>query len=198
MKLLRLTTMMVLALALGLTAAACGGDDDTDSSTTESTAAAAPLTLTGEETSVVLDSGTAKVLTDNGVAVAPVAPASASGKGISFPITGGEINTEDLSGTIDHSGGLSFTAGGTTVELTDFVVDTVNGTLTSTVGGADLTTLDLDLSGVQQSDDNGVIVLEGITATLTADAATALNDAFGVTFFAEGLAFADVTVRAAG
>ncbi len=196
MKLFRLTTMMVVASALALAAAACGDDDS--GTTSETTAAAETLTLTGEETSLVLDSGTAKVLQQNSVAVAPIDPAAASGDGIAFPITGGEINTGDLAGTIDHSGGLSFTAGGTTVELTDFVVDTVNGTLTSTVGGADLTTLDLDLSGVQQSDDNGVIVLEGITATLTADAAKALNDAFGVSLFTAGLAFGDVTVRAAG
>lgn len=184
----------VLAVALALFVAACG--DDEGETTTAQEPSAQTLSLTGEETVLVLDKGTAGVLADNEVEVAPVSPAEPSGKGIGFPITGGEVDSETLAGTIDHSGGLSFSAGNTEVELTDFVVDTEAGTLTSTVGGDSLETLTLDLSALERTDEGGVIVASGISATLTADAAKALNDAFGVDLFEEGLAIGDVTVRA--
>ena len=184
---------LVAALTFGLTA--CGSDSD-DSAAATTTAAPAPLTLTGEGTTLTLDAGTAKVLTDNKITVAPVAPATAGDDGITFPITGGSVEAESLAGTIDHSGGLKFTAGGTDLELTDFVIDTTAGTLTATAGGAQVPILDVDLMGLERSDDAGTIVLEGITVTLSADGAKALNDTFGVTLFTEGLAIGDVTVRA--
>ena len=56
--------------------------------------------------------------------------------------------------------------------------------------------LDVDLTGLERSDDMGTIVLEGITVSLSAEGAAALNDTFGVTLFTEGLAIGDVTVRA--
>lgn len=192
---LPLLTALVAALALGLVA--CGGDDDDDAATPATTAEApASLTLTGEGTTLALDSGTAEVLADNMVEVAPIDPATAGDDGITFPITGGTVESESLAGTIEHSGGLVFTAGGTELELTDFVIDTAAGTLSATAGGAQVPILDVDLTGLERSDDMGTIVLEGITVTLSADGAAALNDTFGVTLFEEGLAIGDVTVRA--
>jgi hypothetical protein len=184
----------VAALSLGV--AACGSSD---SSSTDSTASTPQkLALTGESTTLVLDPATAKVLTQNKVSVAPVAPATAEGGGIAFPITGGAVDPNTLAGRITHSGGLEFAAGGTKVKLTNFVVNTVAGTLTSTVGGAKLLTLDLDLSGLKKSTQNGVIVASGVTAALTAPAAKALNAAFGVSIFTKGLAIGTVTIRATG
>jgi hypothetical protein len=195
---IRIFALLVAVAALAVGVAACGDDDNDNGGSETTTAAAEPLALTGEQTEVVLDAGTAGVLEQNQVTVEPIDPAAPEGDAIAFPITGGEINTDDLAGTIDHSGGLRFSAGGTQVELTDFVVDTVNGTLTSSAADAELPTLKLDLSGVQQSDEGGTIVLSNISSTLTPEAAQALNDAFGVSLFEGGLAFGDVTVRAAG
>ncbi len=188
--------MVVAALAaMALLVAACGDDDS--ETTTDGSAGAQTLTLNGEDTVLALDSGTAKVLKQNDVAVAPVDPASAGDDGIAFPITGGEVDSESLAGTIDHSGGLTFSAGGTDVALTDFVIDTSAGTLSaSTADGADLVVLDVDLAGLQRSDEGGAIVLTGITTTLSDDAAGALNDAFSVKLFEGGLAIGDVTVTA--
>ena len=190
---LTLAALLVAALAFGL--AACGDDGD-DAADTATTTAAATLTLTGEGTTLALDAGTAQVLTDNSIAVAPIDPATAGDDGITFPITGGSVEAESLAGTIEHSGGLRFSAGGTDLDLTDFVIDTSAGTLTATAGGAQVPILDVDLTGLERSDDMGTIVLEGITVSLSAEGAAALNETFGVTLFTEGLAIGDVTVRA--
>ncbi len=190
---LTLAALLVAALAFGL--AACGDDGD-DAADTATTTAAATLTLTGEGTTLALDAGTAQVLTDNSIAVAPIEPATAGDDGITFPITGGSVEAESLAGTIEHSGGLRFSAGGTDLDLTDFVIDTSAGTLTATAGGAQVPILDVDLTGLERSDDMGTIVLEGITVSLSAEGAAALNETFGVTLFTEGLAIGDVTVRA--
>lgn len=194
-RILRPPLLAVLVAALSLGLVACGGDDD-DAATEATTTAPVTLALTGEGTTLVLDGATADVLTDNGVTVAPIDPASAGEEGITFPITGGQVEAESLAGAIEHSGGLVFAAGGTELELTDFVIDTAAGTLSATAGGAQVPILDVDLSGLRRSEDAGAIVLEGITVALGADGATALNETFGVTLFEEGLDIGDVTVRA--
>jgi hypothetical protein len=193
-RLLKLGLVVGLIAALGLVLAACGDDDDDDGA--EDTVESTELVLTGESTTLALDSGTAGVLEDNNVTVAPVDPATAGDDGISFPITGGAIDSETLAGTIEHSGGLTFSAGGTDLEVTDFVIDTTTETLLATAGEDQIPLLAVDLTGLEQSDDGGVIVLEGITTTLTPEAADALNTTFEVELFEEGLAIGDVTVRA--
>lgn len=193
-RLLKLGLVLGIIASLGLILAACGDDDDDDSA--EETVAATELVLTGESTTLALDAATAGVLEDNSVTVAPVEPATAGDDGISFPITGGTIDAETLGGTIDHSGGLVFSAGGIDLEVTDFVIDTTAGSLVATAGGDQIPLLAVDLTGLEQSDDGGVIVLEGITTSLTPEAADALNTTFDVELFEEGLAIGDVTVRA--
>ena len=192
---------LVAALALALVAVACGDDDDdsgggTAAAVEETEAASQQLRLNGDTTVLVLDEQTAMVLTDNGVKVAPVDPAAPEGDGIGFPISGGMVDSESLAGMIEHSGGLRFSAGGTNLEVTDFVVDTEAGTLTATAGGADVPLLALDLSGLERTEQGGAIVASGIEASLTPEAAKALNDTFKVKLFEEGLAIGEVTVRA--
>ncbi len=106
---------------------------------------------------LVLDEQTAMILTDNGVEVAPVDPAAPDGDGIGFPITGGMVDSESLAGTIEHSGGRRFSAGGTNLEVTEFVVDTEAGTLTARRRGR-VPLLALDLSGLERTDEGGAIV----------------------------------------
>lgn len=186
----------VAVLALG--AAACGSDDNKDSTTAPATtAAAAPVALAGKDTTLVLNPATGKVLKANQVTVTPVGPAKAAGDGIAFPITAGSINTESLAGTVDHSGGLKFSAGGKSLEVTDFKVDTVNKQLVAQAGGAAVPLLNLDLASVKKaSGPNGEIVVSNVSTTLTTEAAAALNSTFGVTLFKAGIPMGDVTITA--
>ncbi len=166
------------------------------------------LGLTGSTTNVDLDASTAQVLKDNGVSVAPVAPATVSTSGstttASFPITEGyvAIYPQDqrpfVRGTFSHSGGLTFTAGGKSVTATDFIVNPGSSTLTATVGGNGVQLLDLDGTNVRITQDGSTTRLEGTVAKLSATAASALNQAFGVSLFRQGIPLGVVRIAATG
>ena len=127
---------------------------------------------------------TAAALGDLGLSVAPVGPATASGTRVSFPVTGGAIDPATAAGRVAHSGGLAFSAGGTTVRVTDFVVrtDRKQPVLTAAVGSARVPLLALDLrdAKVLRRGPGGVGTwVVRVQTSLTATAAGALNGAFG-------------------
>ncbi len=160
--------------------------------------AATAVVLDGGATTLALDPGTAAALTANGISVRPVFPASAGPEGVAFPISRGELDTATLAGTIRHRGGLAFTDGTTTVKVTRFVIDTSTGVLTARVGrfGPSLPLLTLDASGATVDITPERVTLAGVDAALTAEAAAALNAAFGTELFAEGIPVGTATVSA--
>lgn len=149
-------------------------------------------------TDLTLNPGTAQALTDLGVAAAPIGPAEALPSGaIRFPITGGRASTTTFAGAIRHSGGISLTAGPTTVELTDFTINVdADPDLTALVGGQRVSILSLDLTNLEASVTGRKIKLANVSADLTAAAAGALNAAFGVSAFTEGLNLGTASVNA--
>jgi len=66
-----------------------------------------------------------------GFSIAPITPATLTGLDAVFPITGGDTTTQ-----IFHSGGLAFTKGGTTLDLTNFTINLLNDTLYATAKGS--------------------------------------------------------------
>ncbi len=149
-------------------------------------------------TDLALDPDTAEALTSLGVTAAPIDPASVTPVGeLSFPITGGRANASTFAGSISHSGGISLTAGMTRVELTDFRINVDSDPdLTARLGDSRVSILSLDLSGLNAGVDGLDITLGNVVASLTAQAAAALNEAFGVTAFTEGLVLGTATVNA--
>lgn len=148
-------------------------------------------------TTLKLDAGTASALTSLGISVAPVDPAKSGPKGVTFPITGGKVNSKTLAGNIRHSGGLRFSNGTTVVDLTRYTINIdKKPDLVATVGGSRVSILSLDLSKLKNSSKGKNIRLSGIKASLTADAAAALNQAFSTTAFTEGLVLGTASVKA--
>ena len=117
--------MKISALTAGLALAASLG---------VSSVQAQALPIVGGITGVTLTS--APTLTGAGVSVgilgsAQFSPGSTGTPLVFFPVTGGSLNTATFAGSIEHDGsGLSLSSGGTTLNLTDFVIDTVALTLT--------------------------------------------------------------------
>lgn len=75
-------------------------------------AQAKPVKVTGQQTTLSLTGPAAKLLTDNGVSVAAVAPATLSGASATFPVTGGRVNAGLTKGFVRHAGAVTFTKDG--------------------------------------------------------------------------------------
>jgi hypothetical protein len=147
-----------------------------------------------------VDKDTAAALSDAGVKV----EASGAAEGptakrpyFTFPIVGGKVDKHPLGGKIVHSGGLSFSADSEKVVVKRFVIDLDRAVLTAKVAGTGQRIALLRLGapeGVKVGSER--IVLKGVDAKLTSQAATALNEAFDTDLFAGGLLIGEATVNA--
>jgi hypothetical protein len=109
-----------------------------------------------------------------------------------FPIPTGELDGEGPVLEILHSGGFTLTAGETRVALTSFIIENLDGPVRLTgvvkandtiVGRIPLFDVELTLAPEITGDPAsgvGVLRLRGANLTLTEEAATALNGAFGL------------------
>lgn len=184
--------------AVGLTLAAAA--------VTPTTAAPTEATR-GGSTSVRLSSDFVNALGSLKITPAPIAPgrlkATRGGVVASFPITAGAVDLGTIKAEIDHAGGLSLTAGSTSVELSAFVIDlagnrpvltglvTVNDSL---LGRVPLFDLALSSRSVFANDD--FLRVGDVAVTLSQEAAAALNGVFKVTAFVPGFPIGTGFVRA--
>jgi len=114
-----------------------------------------------------------------------------------FPIESGEINLANAAGQIQHSGGITLTAGTKNIRLDSFILTTTgeqsyitalaiaNGKL---IGRINLFAVELssDLK-LPLVPENGDFFLSGDKLNLDPAGASALNDAFGVKTFEDNL-----------
>jgi len=147
-----------------------------------------------------VDKDTAAALSDAGVKVEAVGAAegpTAERPYFTFPIVGGKVDKDPLGGRIVHSGGLSFSTDSESVVVKRFVIDVDRGILTAKVAGTAQRIALLRL-GAPESAKVGAerIVLRGVEAKLTSQAAKALNEAFETDLFAGGLLIGEATVIA--
>jgi hypothetical protein len=148
-------------------------------------------------TTLALAPAAGDALTGLGVTLAPIAPARALPSGeLAFPITN-SLRNALRTGVIRHSGGISLTAGSTTVNLEDFVIDPVRRVLTARVGDARLPILSLDFSQARIRFNGRRLTVGPVGGSLTAGAAGALDAAFGLApgTVPAGLKLGDATVR---
>jgi hypothetical protein len=128
---------VALAATAALSLAACGSGSDASSSSSSSSTASKPKpvasidSLTGQSTQVTLDQGFVDALTSLKLTPGTVGTAKLANGALIFPITGGNVTvfkpgtvSPYVIGQIQHEGsGLSLTAGGTKVEITNLNVD---------------------------------------------------------------------------
>src|SRR6478735_3447242 len=125
----------VAIVTAGLSVAACGSSDDTTNASSTTHSAPKPVaavdSLTGKDTQITLDQGFVDALTTLKLTPGTVGTAKLEQGALIFPITGGNVTvfkpgtvSPYVIGQIQHEGsGLSLSAGGTKVELTNFNVD---------------------------------------------------------------------------
>jgi hypothetical protein len=157
--------------------------------------------LSGGKTWLKVDKDTAAALSDAGVKVeatgAAQGPTAKRPYTFAFPIVGGKVEKDPLGGKIVHSGGLSFSADSEKVVVKRFVIDLDRGVLTAKVAGTGQR-IDLLRLGAPEGAKIGSerIVLRGVDAKLTAQAAKALNEALDTDLFKGGLLIGEATVIA--
>ena len=148
-----------------------------------------------------LDKDTAAALSDAGVKVeatgAAEGPTAKRPYTFAFPIVGGKVDKHPLGGRIVHSGGLSFSADSENVVVKRFVIEVDRGVLSAKVAGTGQRIALLKL-GAPEGAKVGAerIVLRGVDAKLTAQAAKALNEALDTDLFKGGLLIGEATVIA--
>ena len=208
---------VAVAALIAFPVAACGSDGDSSgSSSSSSSSAPEPVAaieaLTGQSTAIALDKGFTDALTSLKLTPGVVGDAKLEDGSLIFPITGGNVTvfkpgevSPYVIGQIQHEGsGLSLTAGGTTVELTNFNVDpgvsrvygdvSVNGKTAAT--SAFLFQLDGRTLKPLQTEGNTAI-LEGTKVEISDVAAPLLNKTFNTDAVKAGLlvGIAKITVN---
>ena len=211
---------VALSAVLGLGACSSNEATASDSSSSGSSEqiarpepiASLPAIPAGGSTAVALDADFVAALGTLGLTPGTVGGATLADGSVSFPITGGTVTVFDkasgyrpyVQGTLLHqNSGLSFTAGATTVEITNFTVDpgtparlfgdvAVNGE--QAVASAPLFDLDGTTLDPISMDAEGNAVLQGTTVKLSPEAAELLNATFGTDALAGGLVIGIATI----
>lgn len=218
---------VALSAALGLGACSSGDATASDSSSSSASSssssssapdygrpepvASLPAIPAGGSTAVALDADFVAALGTLGLTPGTVGDATLADGSVSFPLTGGTVTLFDkdsgyrpyVQGTLLHqNSGLSFTAGETVVEITNFTVDpgsparlfgdvAVNGA--QAVASAPL--FDLDGSTLNPpAMQDGTAVLQGTEVNLSPEAAALLNQTFGTDALQGGLLIGIATI----
>ena len=201
---------MAVIVAAGLVVAACGASSSSSNTSRSSSTAATggtssstwattrytsgQATVIGKSTDVVVSPAVSAALKHAGITVSAVAPAT-SRTTLLFPVSGGQIIVATLAGTVDHTGGLTFSHRGKHVTLTMFVINTNAKQLTATVGGQSIPIFNLSLASPRRATGpHGTVVASNIKLTVTSRAAAALNSGLGVRTFKAGMNFGIATI----
>ena len=159
--------------------------------------------LEGGTTELTLSSGFVQAAGQLGVSLLPNSPATADGGVVSFPVSGGALDSLNARGEIAHRGGLTLLRGVTRVDLLEPLVDTKgfvpslsllsvkNEGVFDRVRFFDLQPkglLPLPLAPV-----NGVLTLSNVDVRLTLEGAIALNLALGSNAFSPGFLLGNLT-----
>lgn len=199
----------VTALGLAATMTACSSDKKS----------AKPVgqfkTLSGNTTTVVLDSGFLSALTSLKLTPGLIGGAKLEGANLSFPITGGnatiykkgDVNPY-VQGEVLHDGsGITLKSGATTVGLKNFVIHPgKNSNLTGEVDlngkvfAKSVKIFDLDGSTLKTPtiSSDGVATLEGTRVLMSKEAAGALDTAFKTDAVKTGLLIGTAIIKATG
>lgn len=127
-----------------------------------SSAQAKVVKVTGDQATVAPSTQLTQFLSDNGVSVSAIAPATLDGGNLTLPITGGRVHSKNLHGVLVMGGGVKLSKGENSVKLRRFVAVNLKrgAVLTAKVGKRRMVVARLtDLSAV----------VSGTSATVEAD-----------------------------
>jgi hypothetical protein len=166
------------------------------------------LHFTGGKTKLVVNPAVVPVLAQNGISLAPVAPATAAAVtwhgqptvAAWFPISGGRVNAQTLVGIINHRGGLEFSKGARSLKVGLFQISIHRRAYLTAAVGFDrsmrVALARLDLSHAKVYACGHWVTVTGVRAYLTKVAADALDAMLHTNVFTPGLALGVASVHA--
>jgi hypothetical protein len=169
-------------------------------------AAAAKDPIGGGETTLKPNKNIAAALADAGVAVKPKGTATATDKGIVFPVTGGKIFSGEPKGKVEHKGGkLRLGGGKSAITLKNPLINLNAAKLKVRAGGSSLKLFDLSYKKTKISRDGFATKFKNVRAKLSKRAAKILRSTYklpvrkGTVFGRASVVVepASITVRAA-
>lgn len=194
---------LTAALAtIALLASGCGGGDDENNGNTavQEPAASQPVSLSGGSSLLELDTTVDGILNVAGVTLAPEGDTEERDGGYVFPIRNGEINTAEVTGTVDHGGGLRLEAGGV-LTVSDLVLDLGERVVTGTVDQQQLPVLQLEPDSGDIERNGDTVTVRELQASLTQEAADRANRTssvegpLGGDLLSEGQSVGEITVQ---
>ena len=113
-----------------------------------------------------------------------------------FPVTGGNLTGDTLTGRVENAGGLRFAVAGARIDATDLVVRPGKGVVTAIVAGKRVPLLSMERGRVRRVPQSGSIVIPATAATLSPAAVPGLEDRLGNASFDGGLRLGRIQVSA--
>ena len=140
------------------------------------TARADTIVFGGGTTTVNLDAAVVSVLTGAGLSLSALGSGSIAGTSVTFPITGGSLDTDSSMAMLFHNGsGLRFSSASAFLDLTDFII---NANVTP---GSESGTLTGDLMGAVTASNFPLFSIgPGLELALTSETASGLSAVFGL------------------
>lgn len=150
--------------------------------------------ISGGDTFLTFDPAFSDRLAEAGAIPGGFEGATIEGDSFQFPLRRGRINTTTGAAALDNSGGLSFSRTNTVpIRLTDFQLRTGKNELTAILNQERI--VFGVLAGGAAAFADGGITIDGITATLTQDAADKFNAGLETNVFAAGQPFGGFVTR---
>jgi hypothetical protein len=179
------TTTIAGCLALSLASPAVASAVTAHPASPAKPAAKATHTIKSGKTSLTIDSATFQAVSGAGFTLLPVKPAKLTpALAVTFPVTGGKVNTAKLTGTIRQTGGLSISKGGTTVVIKNAVANLSTRDATATVTGKGKHFFALKLGKpTKATSTKAKGKITGYTVSLSKKAIAYLDKKFATTIF---------------
>jgi hypothetical protein len=180
---------------------ACGDDDTSTAgdsmagSTEPGTSAEASTQIVGGRSVLKLDPRLRDLLDAAQASIAPAGEASRLANGIALPITAGQLDIDPPSGTIQHAGGLEFSAFGTSVRADNLVVRPQEGIVTARIDGDRVRLFSAEVGQPEVVKTSDTVALPS-DLSFGDSAVEALNDALDVEVFDRGLHIGRLTTSA--
>jgi hypothetical protein len=151
--------------------------------------------LDGGNADLALAGSATQTLNNQGINSSPIDPATRDAGKFDFPIAGGKVRADGRSGTVRLDGGLRLAKGGTNLDITKPRIDLARGEVSAIIAGNRGALLSFDAAKAKVTAKPKKVTVTGIDGALTADGATAINEAFGTTAFREDARFGTFEVK---